>query len=515
MSIQLRQKIIDEFFKPTTRDKANKILKDYFDNGNIRIEKKDWFNVFANAIKAADEANPGLPTSTVMSQKDWNNISKFLINNYKDDNIMLVPQYIEKSGGLIFRYRRNNKDVAKGVDLELYAANRLRKLMTRYFSEGQFKDLLESVINSVGGEGGDQVYEHGKRQEPNFSSAPPVGPRRYDAGGKGSVKRLRSTLPSTGNGNYPNGGTPVDGAQGTVIDKKMIAAIKKYCISSFKKDKWFSTVHEAIYLKWEELFGYDSTVKGKDTPDKVIDEVQLRGLLLPRQFSKQMKTNKGIFDRAITDELKKFLNNNKYFAQELMRLTGVNASKAAELTTGSPTTKDRIEKAAIKLASQAVLDEVSNKHIRKRKKVTAKKKTSSKSSTYKSKNGKTKTRKTNASTSRKGKKSIQTTPQSSAVALKELINAALPQELLQRMHPPALRNRTGRFRNSAEVTNVNVGPRGGTQIDYTYMKMPYQTFEPGYAQGSVNRDPRRLIGGTIREVAQRLTGNKFITTRRR
>jgi len=47
------------------------------------------------------------------------------------------------------------------------------------------------------------------------------------------------------------------------------------------------------------------------------------------------------------------------------------------------------------------------------------------------------------------------------------------------------------------------------------MKMPYQTFEPGFAQGSTHRDPRKLIGGTIREVAQRLTGNKFITTRRR
>jgi hypothetical protein len=105
--------------------------------------------------------------------------------------------------------------------------------------------------------------------------------------------------------------------------------------------------------------------------------------------------------------------------------------------------------------------------------------------------------------------------QKSALGLKELINAALPEAMLLKMHPPALRNRTGRFRNSAEVTNVTMGPRGGTQIDYTYMKDPYQTFEPGGAMGSVNRDPRRLIGGTVREIAQQITGNKFITTRRR
>ena len=82
------------------------------------------------------------------------------------------------------------------------------------------------------------------------------------------------------------------------------------------------------------------------------------------------------------------------------------------------------------------------------------------------------------------------------------------------MHPPALRNRTGRFRTSAEVTNVLVGPRGGVNVDYTYMKDPYQTFEPGGAQGSTGRDPRRLIGGTIREIAGELMGKKFIKVRR-
>lgn len=102
----------------------------------------------------------------------------------------------------------------------------------------------------------------------------------------------------------------------------------------------------------------------------------------------------------------------------------------------------------------------------------------------------------------------------SPIALKELINAALPEVMLLRMQPPALRNRTGRFRQSAEVTNVNIGPRGGTQIDYTYMRDPYDTFEPGGNMGSRNRDPRKIIGESVREIATKITGNKFITTRR-
>lgn len=114
----------------------------------------------------------------------------------------------------------------------------------------------------------------------------------------------------------------------------------------------------------------------------------------------------------------------------------------------------------------------------------------------------------------KNKSSRGANTQHNPIALKELINAALPAELLQQMQPPALRNRTGRFRQSAEVTNVLVGPRGGVEAEYTYMRDPYETFEPGGNMGSRNRDPRKLIGGSVREIAMRLTGNKFIRTRR-
>ena len=66
----------------------------------------------------------------------------------------------------------------------------------------------------------------------------------------------------------------------------------------------------------------------------------------------------------------------------------------------------------------------------------------------------------------------------------------LPDELLKQMGSPRLNNRTGRFRNSAKVTNVTLGNRGGVNIDYTYQLDPYQTFEPGGAMGSTNRDPK-------------------------
>ena len=102
------------------------------------------------------------------------------------------------------------------------------------------------------------------------------------------------------------------------------------------------------------------------------------------------------------------------------------------------------------------------------------------------------------------------------LALREMINAVLPDEILKQMGSPALVNRTGRFRQSARVTNVLTGPRGGVQIDYTYQRNPYEVFEPGSGSPLANqyRDPRKIIGQTVREIAQELMGRKFIKVRR-
>jgi hypothetical protein len=107
-------------------------------------------------------------------------------------------------------------------------------------------------------------------------------------------------------------------------------------------------------------------------------------------------------------------------------------------------------------------------------------------------------------------------PNGNPLALAELINKMLPEAILAKMQAPALVNRTGRFRESAEVTNVMVGPRGGTNVEYTYQRNPYEVFEPGSGSPLANqyRDPRKIIGGTVRELAQVIMGRKFVKTRR-
>ena len=108
----------------------------------------------------------------------------------------------------------------------------------------------------------------------------------------------------------------------------------------------------------------------------------------------------------------------------------------------------------------------------------------------------------------------QAKTQESAIKLRALLDRMLPQVVASKMQSPRLVYRTGRFAQSVRTENVAIGPRGGIHIDYTYMKYPYQTFEPGFAQGSSYRDPRSLIKESIREIAITLVGEKFMTIRR-
>ena len=109
---------------------------------------------------------------------------------------------------------------------------------------------------------------------------------------------------------------------------------------------------------------------------------------------------------------------------------------------------------------------------------------------------------------------IRTAAMENPLALEALLNELLPKVVASKMTSPALNYRTGRFAQSVETEDVMVGPRGGLQVNYTYMKNPYQTFEPGYRQGSTYRDPRKIIGESIREIAQSIMGDKFLSVRR-
>ena len=97
-----------------------------------------------------------------------------------------------------------------------------------------------------------------------------------------------------------------------------------------------------------------------------------------------------------------------------------------------------------------------------------------------------------------------------------LLNAKLPQTVVKNMGPPGLENRTGRFASSVKATDVSRTAQGHPSIGYTYQKNPYQVFEMSHGDprwATTQRDPRKLIDASIREIAAQLAIGRFYTRR--
>ena len=97
-----------------------------------------------------------------------------------------------------------------------------------------------------------------------------------------------------------------------------------------------------------------------------------------------------------------------------------------------------------------------------------------------------------------------------------LINQKLSDTVRKNMGPPGLENVTGRFADSVRVTDISATRQGYPSIGYTYMRDPYQVFETGLGKAgwaSTERDPRKLIDASIREIAAKMAIGRFYTRR--
>lgn len=95
------------------------------------------------------------------------------------------------------------------------------------------------------------------------------------------------------------------------------------------------------------------------------------------------------------------------------------------------------------------------------------------------------------------------------------LNKKLPSKVRENMQAPALENRTGRFANSVKITDVVQTPKGFPSVGYTYQRDPYEVFEVG-SKGNwatPERDPRKLIDRSIRELATEIMLGRLFTRR--
>lgn len=97
-----------------------------------------------------------------------------------------------------------------------------------------------------------------------------------------------------------------------------------------------------------------------------------------------------------------------------------------------------------------------------------------------------------------------------------IINKQLPQTVKKNMGAPKLENRTGRFAGSVKLTDVGRTKQGHISFGYTYQQDPYRVFEVGSGKAPwaiPARDPRKIIDGSIREIAANLALGRFYTRR--
>lgn len=115
-----------------------------------------------------------------------------------------------------------------------------------------------------------------------------------------------------------------------------------------------------------------------------------------------------------------------------------------------------------------------------------------------------------------GRQQASSSAKRSMFSIMAMINEKLPRVVEKNMRSPRLESRSGTFARSARLTDVNMTPKGFPSFGYTYDKNPYEVFEVGRGVSpwaSPDRDPRKLIDASIREIAGTMALGRFFTRR--
>lgn len=103
----------------------------------------------------------------------------------------------------------------------------------------------------------------------------------------------------------------------------------------------------------------------------------------------------------------------------------------------------------------------------------------------------------------------------SSLKLLGVLNQKLPETVRKNMREPGLVNQTGRFASSVKVTDIAETAGGFPSIGYTYDRDNYSQYEASSGSRFANpdRDPRKVIDESIREIAIQLLEGRFFTRR--
>ena len=520
MSVQLRQDLLDEIDRKVKSRTGTYPFGDLFDKGEYRINKVHFDKAIILAIQSKDKklldeleviADPNNLIAWPMFKSHMKKWIDNKSNSGRNKSWKKDGRSQSDDRQITWRYRR--KTPSEG-GAPLNKPTNMEASFDRAVKAG-VKDFFEKITDK------NLIYSHGRSLPGSFG-------RQQGQDGK---------APELGQMGTASGGTANPGAKGTVAEGAIVLSTLKVLSSAAgkiaKQKGLYDSLLRVVDAKIQDLFGASSTVKKKRSRKEIADSLEYSGELIIDQ-----RLNPGQPDQAIIAEMKRFLELDKAdFVKEVQKLVKMNAQNIENLWSGSTNTVEaliligrgdlvtklgRINKKKAKVGKGGGLDMrfKENKNLMKQMQKAISDRASG--TTKLKPKGSHKARNSTIAKAgiaggryrKKSRSRVDKVVGQNPLALATLINRALPEVIASKMTAPALQYRTGRFARSAEVKNVSVGPRGGTSIEYTYMKDPYQTFEPGNAQGSTFRDPRKIIGESIREIAQGIVGDRFLTTRR-
>lgn len=99
----------------------------------------------------------------------------------------------------------------------------------------------------------------------------------------------------------------------------------------------------------------------------------------------------------------------------------------------------------------------------------------------------------------------------STASIQALMNQMLHDTIKKNMQRPNLHYQTGRFAKSVKVEGITRARDGALTAFLSYMRYPYATFEAGGKQGYKGYYPSRLINESAREIATKLTRERFMS----
>ena len=121
------------------------------------------------------------------------------------------------------------------------------------------------------------------------------------------------------------------------------------------------------------------------------------------------------------------------------------------------------------------------------------------------------------SKTRPPKKAVkQVKPLISLTTIVNYINARLPEAVRANMNSETLVYRTGRFANSAKLVGGQYTPQGFPSLAYTYLRSPYDVFDPVLGRRPWNtpgRDPKALVEKSVRDIARDMAIGRFYLRR--